>query len=163
MEEERKIRHCPDCGREMEEGFLQIYRNATFHKKRIRFSTLLEEPDVHLTNESLLNGECSYAGWHCPDCGLILFDYKDPRAGMGKSLFDVMADGIEGAFDALDKKFGGWTTVEENRKQWDSPAETEGKTTEEAEKTDTTPASEEPKPKKRIITSSGVREVDEEV
>ncbi|MBQ3591167.1 MAG: hypothetical protein II979_04440 [Clostridia bacterium] len=161
MEEERKIRHCPDCGKEMEEGFLQIYRNATFHKKRIRFSTLLEEPDVHLTNDSLLNSECSYAGWHCKDCGMILFDYKDPRAGMGKSLFDAMADGIEVAFDALDKHFGGWTTEEENQKKWDSPAETAEDSTEKTQAEPEKPVPEE-KPKKRIITSSGVREVDDE-
>ena len=161
MEEERKIRYCPDCGKEMEEGFLQIYRNATFHKKRIRFSTLLEEPDVHLTNDSLLNSECSYAGWHCKDCGMILFDYKDPRAGMGKSLFDAMTDGIEGAFDALDKHFGGWTTEEENQKKWESPAETAEDSAEKTQAEPEKPVPEE-KPKKRIITSSGVREVDEE-
>ena len=45
IEEERKIRHCPDCGKEMEEGFLQIYRNATFHKKRIITSSGVREVD----------------------------------------------------------------------------------------------------------------------
>ena len=159
MEEERKIRCCPDCGKEMENGFLQIYRNASFHKKRIRFSAVLEEADLYLTSESMLGGECSYAGWHCRGCGMILFDYKDPRAGMGKSLFDAMADGIESAFDALDKHFGGWTTEEENQKTWDSPAET----ADDAPETQTEPEKPAPeeKPKKRIITSSGVREVDE--
>ena len=108
-------------------------------------------------NDSLLNGECCYAGWHCKDCGMILFDYTDPRAGMGKSLLDTVADGIEGAFDALDKRFGGWTTEEENQKKWDSPTETaEDSTQAEPEK-----SAPEEKPKKRIITSSGVREVDE--
>lgn len=161
MEEERKIRHCPDCGKEMEEGFLQIYRNATFHRQRIRFSAFFEEPDVHLMNDSLLNGECSYAGWHCKDCGMILFDYKDPRAGMGKSLFDTVADGIEGAFDALDKRFGGWTTEEENQKQWDKPDEPEKEPENAASGNRQDPTGQE-KPKKRIITSSGVREVDDE-
>ena len=172
MAEERKIRYCPDCGKEMEEGFLQIYRNATFHRNRIKFSTFFEEPDVHLMNDSLLTSECSYAGWHCRDCGMILFDYKDPRAGMGRSLFDAMADGIEGAFDALDRHFGGWTTEEENRKQWDSPAvsgrqetpETvpEQSKTPEQETSDAGQKPPETRPKKRIITSSGVKEVDDE-
>jgi len=161
MEEKRKARYCPDCGCEMEEGFLQIYRNATFHRNRIKFSAFFEEPDVHLMNDSLLNGECCYAGWHCKDCGMILFDYTDPRAGMGKSLLDTVADGIEGAFDALDKRFGGWTTEEENRKQWDKPEETKEAPETAAPSGDKQDPPEQEKPKKRIITSSGVREVDE--
>ena len=159
MENDGKIRRCPDCGCEMESGFFQVYRNASFHKKRIRFSAVLEDADLYLTSESMLGGECSYDGWHCKDCGMILFDYKDPRAGRGKTLLDAVADGIEGAFDALDKRFGGWITEEENPKKWDSPAGTEEKTVEKAEP-DTAQTS--PKPKKRIITSSGVKEVDEE-
>ena len=164
MEEERKIRHCPDCGREMEPGILDPYRYVTFRRGKESGSILerlFAEPDtVSLQEDTMFSSEARYYGWICTECRLILFDYSNSRAGMGKSLFDRAADGIEAAFDALDKHFGGWTTEEENQKKWDSPAETAEDSTQETQAEPEKPAPEE-KPKKRIITSSGVREVDE--
>lgn len=157
MEEEKKVRLCPDCGKEMRKGYLQTFGSVGFGEKRIRFAAALENPElyIHVSEGSLVTNECCFDGWICQDCGMILFDYTDPRAGMGKSLLDRMADGIDNAFDALDKRFGGWTTEEESTLTWEKP-EAAAPASSEPEVT----AAEE-KPKKRIITSSGVQMVDE--
>ena len=110
----------------MEPGILSPSRYLIFRRDAEDngiLSRLFDTPEVDLTGDPF--GTTQYRGWVCQNCRLILFDYSDPRAGLGQSLLDRVADGIDGAFEALDRKLGGWTTEEENQKQWDKPDEPE--------------------------------------
>lgn len=147
----------------MEPGILSPSRYLNFRRDAEDngiLSRLFDTPEVDLTGDPF--GTTQYRGWVCQNCRLILFDYSDPRAGLGKSLLDRVADGIDGAFEALDRKLGGWTTEEENQKQWEKPAEDTPESAAEPEQAERKDPPPQEKPKKRIITSSGVVETDEE-
>jgi len=150
MEEEKKVRLCPDCGREMDAGFLQVSEYAAFNRQRQIFSLRPdEEGEVQLTGDGFLSDHRgNFHGWICRDCGLILFDYTNNRAGMGRPVLEVLADKVDGLFDAIDRKFA-------PKQQEEIPADI-------PDNGETGIPEPEEKPKKRIITSSGVRMVDEE-
>lgn len=149
MDEERKIRLCPDCGREMDAGFLQISEYAAFNKQRQVWSLRPdEEGEVQLTGDGMFSDHRgNFHGWICRDCGLILFDYTNNRAGMGKPVLDVIAQRVDAFFEAADRLFEG-------------KPEPNGTTPPDGTEEASVPAEETPK--KRVITSSGVRMADEE-
>ncbi|MBR4959794.1 MAG: hypothetical protein IKY52_02740 [Clostridia bacterium] len=145
MEERKKVRLCPDCGREMDTGFLQVSEYAAFNRQRQIFSLRPdEEGEVQLTGDGFLSDHRgNFHGWICRDCGLILFDYTNNRAGMGRPVLEVLAEKVDGLFEAIDRRF-------------------EANDREAAEEENATPDASSDKPKKRIITSSGIQMVDEE-
>lgn len=136
MDEERKRKHCPDCGTEMEPGFLQISEYAAFNKQRQIWSLHPdEEGEVQLTGDGFLSDHRgNFHGWICRDCGLILFDYTNNRAGMGRPVLDTLAEKVDNWFEALDRKF-------------DKPSAPSAETESTAGK--------------RVITSAGVQMTDE--
>ncbi|MBQ4607424.1 MAG: hypothetical protein IJB15_12010 [Clostridia bacterium] len=149
MDEERKIRLCPDCGREMDPGFLQISEYAAFNKQRQILSLRPdEEGEVQLTGDGFFSDHRgNFHGWICRDCGLILFDYTNNRAGMGKPVLDVIAQRVDAFFEAADRLFEG-------------KPEPNGTTPPDGTEEASVPAEETSK--KRIITASGVQPAEEE-
>ena len=145
------MRVCPDCGREMDAGFLQISEYAAFNKPRQIWSLRPdEEGEVQITGDGFFSDHRgNFHGWICRDCGLILFDYTNNRAGMGRPVLDVLAEKVDELFEAIDRRF------EAKDK---APAEENG--TAEDGKAPADPSVENTK--KRIITSSGVQIVDDE-
>ncbi len=102
---ENTIRLCPDCGKEMETGYLEIDRFATFNKERrtLLNGLLLEEHDIVLTGDGILsNHGGSFHAWVCRDCGLMLFGYENNRAGKGKHPLEVIADKVDNLFEKID-------------------------------------------------------------
>lgn len=154
MEEERKTRLCPDCGREMDTGFLQISEYAAFNKQRQIWSLRPdEEGEVQLTGDGFLSDHRgNFHGWICRDCGLILFDYTNNRAGTGRPVLDRIADRVDDFFEAADRFFDRKKSEVAGNEADEGPAGGE----------ENPPHEPDEKPKKRIITSSGVRVVDEE-
>ncbi len=77
----------------MEPGFLQISEYAAFNKQRQIFSLRPdEEGEVQLTGDGFFSDHRgNFHGWICRECGLILFDYTNNRAGMGRPMLDVLA------------------------------------------------------------------------
>lgn len=150
MGEETKTRLCPGCGREMDPGFLQISEYAAFNKQRQVWSLRPdEEGEVQLTGDGMFSDHRgNFNGWICRDCGLILFDYTNNRAGMGRPVLDVLAEKVDGLFEAIDRKL--------------TPKPREEVPAEPSDTGMTEPSNSAEKPKKRVITSSGVRMVDEE-
>ncbi len=103
---DEKIRLCPDCGKEMEGGYLEIDRFATFNKERHTFlnGLMLEENDLILTGDGILsNHGGSFYAWVCRDCGLMLFDYENNRAGKGRHPLDVIADKVDNLMEKFDE------------------------------------------------------------
>ncbi|MBR5445902.1 MAG: hypothetical protein IKV57_07260 [Clostridia bacterium] len=144
--DESKWKVCPACGREMDTGFLQISEYAAFNKQRQIFSLRPdEEGEVQLTGDGFLSDHGgNFHGWICRDCGLILFDYTNNRAGMGRPVLDVLAERMDAFFEAIDRRFDAPDSV---------PTETDGTT--EAEKVPDDAAA--GKTERRIITASGVQ------
>lgn len=143
--EEKKTKICPDCGREMDPGFLQISEYAAFNKQRQIWSLRPdEEGEVQITGDGFLSDHRgNFHGWICRDCGLILFDYTNNRAGMGRPVLDTLAERVDGLFDAIDRKFAPKTP-----ETGEAPADPEASPAEEL-------------PPKRVITSAGVQTTDE--
>ena len=158
MDEEKKMRICPDCGREMDTGFLQISEYAAFNKQRQIWSLRPdEEGEVQLTGDGILSDHRgNFHGWICRDCGLILFDYTNNRAGMGKPVLDVLAEKVDSLFEAIDRKCTAEPKDGTPETSMEASAESGNAEPEE------TPAAPAEKPKKRIITSSGVQITDDE-
>ncbi len=145
MDEDKKTRLCPGCGREMDTGYLQISEYAAFNRQRQIWSLRPdEEGEVQLTGDGLFSDHRgNFHGWICRDCGLILFDYTDNRAGMGRPVLDTISERMDAFFEAADRFFDGRKTEKTEPEPSDEPscpAET---------------------PKKRIITSSGVQMADD--
>ena len=105
--EEEKMMHCPGCGGEMEKGYMQVTSPLTFGKERRKILSMLDTATVaiHPIEHDFVTGELCFHAWHCPDCGYILFDTKDPRAGKGQRFRDTLADGMDKVFDAIDNVF----------------------------------------------------------
>ncbi len=138
--EERKIRSCPHCGKEMEAGYLQISHLATFNRQR---HTLLrdftKQDEIVLTGDGILsNHGGSFYAWVCEECGVMLIDYENNRAGMGKAPIEVIADKVDGFFEKIDKL---------TEKKPDVPTEPEQPVTDG---------------KKRTLTAAGIVEEAEE-
>ena len=144
MDEERKRKNCPDCSTEMEPGYLQISEYAAFNKQRQIWSLHPdEEGEIQLTGNGFFsNHRGNFHGWICRDCGLILFDYTNNRAGMGKPVLDSLAEKVDSWFEALDRKFD--------------------KNTEPVSHPDAKSVEPESVSPKRVITSAGVQMTDEE-
>ena len=135
----------------MEPGFLQISEYAAFNKQRQIFSLRPdEEGEVQLTGDGFFSDHRgNFHGWICRECGLILFDYTNNRAGMGRPVLDVLAEKMDAFFESIDRRFDAPDS---------EPSEAEG--TAEAERTpDDTAAG---KTERRIITASGVQIAEDE-
>lgn len=76
--EDRPALCCPKCGRPMEPGFLQAQQIMAFNKKRYKFRIFHgEDPDSVILSQRVLSG-ADFSGYICKDCGLVVFDYKNP-------------------------------------------------------------------------------------
>ena len=132
----------------MDAGFLQISEYAAFNKQRQIWSLRPdEEGEVQLTGDGFFSDHRgNFHGWICRDCGLILFDYTNNRAGMGRPVLDVLAEKMDGLFEAIDRRFDA-----KDREAAEAAEDGKDPSGTSAEKT-----------KKRVITSSGVQMVDDE-
>lgn len=71
--------NCPKCKRTMEKGYLQTGNIIAFNKKRHKISLNSKDPeDVMVARKTFLSND--FSGNICKECGLICFDYLNPKA-----------------------------------------------------------------------------------
>ena len=69
---------CPKCEVEMQSGYLQTGNLIAFNKQRHKISLNPKDPeDVMVARKSFLSND--FAGFICKQCGLICFDYINPK------------------------------------------------------------------------------------
>ncbi|MBU5626564.1 hypothetical protein KQI82_06475 [Oscillibacter sp. MSJ-2] len=69
--------NCPKCGNSMQPGFLQAGNVIAFNKTRHRVSlNPKHEEDVMIARKAFTSTD--FYGSVCKECGLIVFDYKNP-------------------------------------------------------------------------------------
>ncbi|WP_050636013.1 PF20097 family protein [Candidatus Stoquefichus sp. SB1] len=67
---------CPQCGKEMQPGFLQTGNIIAFNKTRHKISlNSKHEEDVMIAKNTLMGSD--FHAFICKECGLIVFDYKN--------------------------------------------------------------------------------------
>lgn len=67
---------CPQCGKEMQTGYLQTDKIMAFNQHIHKLSLHpKDENDVLIVN-NMING-ANFKGAICKDCGLITFDYTN--------------------------------------------------------------------------------------
>lgn len=67
---------CPNCGKEMQPGFLQSGNLMAFNKERHKVSLNPKDPeDVMIAQKSFTASD--FKGFICKDCGFVVFDYKN--------------------------------------------------------------------------------------
>ena len=78
--------HCPVCGKEMTEGFLQSARAVYFSDEKLEhFFIRPNEKIALLTTENLTDTHGT--AWCCRDCKKVVVDYSDIPQSNWKSLF----------------------------------------------------------------------------
>lgn len=69
---------CPQCGKEMGNGYLQTDKIMAFNQYIHKLSLLSrDENDVLIVN-NMISG-ANFKGAICKECGLIVFDYTDAK------------------------------------------------------------------------------------
>ncbi|MBC8545446.1 hypothetical protein H8711_00650 [Clostridiaceae bacterium NSJ-31] len=69
--------NCPNCGKEMQEGFLQAGNLLAFNKKRHKLSLNPKDPEDTMIARKAFTAT-DFSGFICKECGLVIFDYKNP-------------------------------------------------------------------------------------
>lgn len=68
--------NCPQCGKEMQKGYLQTGNMVAFNKTRHRISLNPKDSgDVMIAKKVFTSAD--FNGFICRECGLVLFDYKN--------------------------------------------------------------------------------------
>lgn len=70
---------CPSCGKNMSGGFLQTGNLMAFNKTRHKISLNSRDPEDVMIYKSMVTA-ADFNGSICKECGLIVFDYKNPIA-----------------------------------------------------------------------------------
>ena len=69
---------CPKCGDEMQSGYLQTGNLIAFNKQRHKVSINSNDPeDVMIARKAFLSND--FSGDICKKCGLVCFDYLNPK------------------------------------------------------------------------------------
>ncbi|MBP1925098.1 putative RNA-binding Zn-ribbon protein involved in translation (DUF1610 family) [Sedimentibacter acidaminivorans] len=69
---------CPKCGVEMNTGYLQTGNLVAFNKQRHKISLNSKDPeDVMVSRRAFTSND--FTGYICKQCGLIVFDYLNPK------------------------------------------------------------------------------------
>ncbi|HIZ55950.1 MAG TPA: hypothetical protein H9671_07080 [Firmicutes bacterium] len=68
---------CPNCGKEMQKGFLQAGNILAFNKQRHKLSLKPREPEDTMIVQKAFTAT-DFSGFICKECGLVIFDYKNP-------------------------------------------------------------------------------------
>ena len=67
---------CPECGKDMQAGFLQTQKLVAFNKTRHKISLNPEDDkDVMIARKAFTGTD--FQGFICQECGLVVFDYKN--------------------------------------------------------------------------------------
>lgn len=70
------ILDCPNCGKEMQSGFLQAGNIIAFNKTRHKLSlNPKDQDDVMIASKAIFSTD--FNGFICKACGLVVFDYKN--------------------------------------------------------------------------------------
>ena len=72
---------CPQCGNEMENGYLQSMRRAAWVKKPHKVSLLPKQGEVLLENNAVK--DCVFVASICKSCKKILVDYTNKEVEEG--------------------------------------------------------------------------------
>lgn len=72
---------CPDCGCEMERGFLQGMNRIAFVRRKHRVSLLPGQGEILLENHAA--GDSLLAAQICRNCKKIVVDYSDKEVQEG--------------------------------------------------------------------------------
>ena len=68
---------CPKCGEKMQDGYLQAGNMIAFNKTRHKISLNSKDAeDVMIYKKAITTAD--FSGYICKNCGLIIFDYKNP-------------------------------------------------------------------------------------
>ena len=68
---------CPNCGKEMNAGYLQGKNLLAFNKERHKVSVNPRDKEDIMIVRNMFAG-ADFKGFVCKECGLITFDYRDP-------------------------------------------------------------------------------------
>lgn len=68
---------CPDCKKEMSTGYLQGKNLLAFNKERHKLSINSKDKEDVMIVKNFAAG-ADFCGFICRDCGLVVFNYKNP-------------------------------------------------------------------------------------
>lgn len=74
-ESEEDGMNCPECGKEMAEGFLQGNTNSLFFNTERQKSAVCAGNGVCMAQGRLRPAD--FGGFICKECGIVVFRYKD--------------------------------------------------------------------------------------
>lgn len=72
---EENCMNCPECGKEMTEGFLQGNTNSLFFNMERQKSAVCGENGVCMAQGRLRPAD--FGGFICKECGIVVFQYKN--------------------------------------------------------------------------------------